>query len=105
VLLVPGYGGQTGSLSVLAARIRATGRRAIVVRLPGSGTGSLVTDAGVLSAAVMRALRGGAPSVDVVGYSAGGELGQRGLQADQAPPRLVLLRRWRQAWTAVTSCL
>ncbi len=27
VLLVPGYGGQTGSLSVLAARIRATGRR------------------------------------------------------------------------------
>jgi len=72
VLLVPGYGGQTGSLSVLAARIRATGRRAIVVHLPGSGTGSLITDAGVLNAAVERALRGGAPSVDVVGYSAGG---------------------------------
>ena len=72
VLLVPGYGGQTGSLNVLAARIRATGRRAVVVRLPGSGTGSLVTDAGVLNAAVERALRGGAPSVDVVGYSAGG---------------------------------
>ena len=72
VLLVPGYGGQTGSLSVLAARIRATGRRATVVRLPGSGTGSLITDAGVLNAAVERALRGGAPSVDVVGYSAGG---------------------------------
>jgi triacylglycerol lipase len=72
VLLVPGYGGQTGSLSVLAARIRATGRRAIVVRLPGSGTGSLITDAGVLNAAVERALRGGAPSVDVIGYSAGG---------------------------------
>jgi triacylglycerol lipase len=72
VLLVPGYGGQTGSLSVLAARIRATGRRATVVRLPGTGTGSLVTDAAVLNAAVERALRGGAPSVDVVGYSAGG---------------------------------
>ena len=72
VLLVPGYGGQTGSLSVLAARIRATGRRATVVRLPGSGTGSLITDAGVLNAAVERALRGGAPSVDVIGYSAGG---------------------------------
>ena len=72
VLLVPGYGGQTGSLSVLAARIRATGRRAIVVHLPGSGTGSLITDAGVLNAAVARALRGGAPSVDVIGYSAGG---------------------------------
>jgi pimeloyl-ACP methyl ester carboxylesterase len=72
VLLVPGYGGQTGSLRVLAARIRATGRRAIVVGLPGSGTGSLITDAGVLNTAVERALRGGAPSVDVVGYSAGG---------------------------------
>jgi triacylglycerol lipase len=72
VLLVPGYGGQTGSLSVLAARIRATGRRASVVRLPGSGTGSLITDAGVLNAAVERALGDGAPSVDVIGYSAGG---------------------------------
>jgi triacylglycerol lipase len=72
VLLVPGYGGQTGSLSVLAARIRATGRRASVVHLPGNGTGSLIADAGVLDAAVERALRDGAPSVDVIGYSAGG---------------------------------
>ena len=72
VLLVPGYGGQTGSLSVLAARIRATGRHASVVHLPGNGTGSLITDAGVLNAAVERALRDGAPSVDVIGYSAGG---------------------------------
>jgi triacylglycerol esterase/lipase EstA (alpha/beta hydrolase family) len=72
VLLVPGYGGQTGSLRVLAARIRATGRHATVVRLPGGGTGSLVTDAAALNAAVGRALRRGAPSVDVVGYSAGG---------------------------------
>lgn len=72
VLLVPGYGGQTGSLRVLAARIRATGRQASVVRLPGTGTGSLVTDAAVLNAAVERALHGGARSVDVVGYSAGG---------------------------------
>ena len=72
VLLVPGYGGSTASLSVLASRIRATGRQASVVRLPGDGTGSLVTDASVLDAAVTRALRGGAPSVDVIGYSAGG---------------------------------
>ncbi|MGH3068393.1 MAG: esterase/lipase family protein [Streptosporangiaceae bacterium] len=72
VLLVPGYGGSTGSLSVLARRIRAAGRAAAVVHLPGNGTGSLIADAGVLNAAVSRALRGGAPSVDVIGYSAGG---------------------------------
>ncbi len=72
VLLVPGYGGSTGSLSVLARRIRATGRVATVLHLPGRGTGSLIADAGVLNAAVNRALGGGAPSVDVIGYSAGG---------------------------------
>lgn len=72
VLLVPGYGGSTGSLSVLARAIRATGRTATVVTLPGQGTGSLIRDAAVLNDAVRRALRGGAPSVDVVGYSAGG---------------------------------
>jgi triacylglycerol lipase len=72
VLLIPGYGGSTQSLSVLAARIRASGRQATVVSLPGNGTGSLIQDATVLDAAAARALRGGAPSVDVVGYSAGG---------------------------------
>jgi triacylglycerol lipase len=72
VLLVPGYGGQTSSLSELAARIRATGRQATVVRMPGNGTGSLTADASVLNSAVSQALHDGAPSVDVIGYSAGG---------------------------------
>jgi triacylglycerol lipase len=72
VLLVPGYGGSTVALSVLAARIRAGGRQATVLRLPGNGTGSLIQDAQVLDAAVARALHEGAPSVDVIGYSAGG---------------------------------
>jgi hypothetical protein len=72
VLLVPGYGGNTSSLAILARRIRATGRQATVLHLPGNGTGSLFGDASVLNAAVSRALRGGAPSVDVIGYSAGG---------------------------------
>jgi triacylglycerol lipase len=72
VLLVPGYGGQTGSLSQLAARIRATGRQATVVGMPGNGTGDLNADASVLNEAVTRALDGGAPSVDIIGYSAGG---------------------------------
>jgi len=72
VLLVPGYGGRTGSLSTLAARIRSAGRQATVVPMPGNGTGDLNADASVLNAAVTRALDGGAPSVDVIGYSAGG---------------------------------
>jgi triacylglycerol lipase len=72
VLLVPGYGGGTGGLDVLAGRLRAAGREATVVRLPGDGTGDLTAQARDLDAVVDGALRGGAPSVDVVGYSAGG---------------------------------
>ena len=72
VFLVPGYGGSTRALSVLAGRIRAAGREATVLRLPGNGTGSLADDARVLDDAVTAALRSGAPSVDVIGYSAGG---------------------------------
>ncbi len=72
VLLVPGYGGGQGSLSRLADRLRATGRTATVVRLPGDGTGDLLAQADTLDTAVRRALRDGAPSVDVIGYSAGG---------------------------------
>jgi triacylglycerol lipase len=72
VLLVPGYGGGTSALSVLARRIRATGRAATVLRLPGNGTGSLLADAAALNAAVSQAIARGAPSVDVIGYSAGG---------------------------------
>ena len=72
VLLVPGYGGQTGALSALAARIRSAGRPASVVRMPGNGTGDLNAEASTLNGAVTRALDAGAPSVDLIGYSAGG---------------------------------
>jgi triacylglycerol lipase len=72
VLLVPGYGGSTAALDVLASRIQATGRTASVLTLPGNGTESLIADAAVLNAAVSDALAHGAPSVDVIGYSAGG---------------------------------
>jgi triacylglycerol lipase len=85
VLLVPGYGGQTGSLSALAARIRSTGREATVVRMPGNGTGNLNADAGVLNQAVNRALDAGAPSVDVIGYSAGGVVALLWARNDDGP--------------------
>lgn len=73
VLLVPGYGGSTASLQVLADALSAEGRDARVVRPTGSGTQDLRDQAADLGAAVDRALADtGAPSVDLVGYSAGG---------------------------------
>jgi triacylglycerol esterase/lipase EstA (alpha/beta hydrolase family) len=72
VLLVPGYGGSTSALDVLAARLRSAGRQATVVRLPADGTGDLRDQADALDRAARSAIAGGAPSVDVVGYSAGG---------------------------------
>jgi triacylglycerol lipase len=73
VLLVPGYGGSTDSLTVLADRLRAAGRDATVVDLPDGGTGDLAVQARTLADAADAARsRTGAGSVDVVGYSAGG---------------------------------
>jgi triacylglycerol lipase len=72
VLLVPGYGGSRGSLLRLAERIEATGRSATVLTLVGDGTGDLSAQVDVLDEAVDAVLADGAPSVDIIGYSAGG---------------------------------
>lgn len=72
VVLVPGYGGSTSSLDVLAAKIRATGRTAIVAHLAGDGTGDLQVQANVLNGYVNQALSSGSGPVTVIGYSAGG---------------------------------
>jgi triacylglycerol lipase len=72
VLLVPGYGGNQRSLAQLADRIVAAGRTATVVAPPGDGTGDLRAQAKNLGDAVQKAIDDGAPSVDIIGYSAGG---------------------------------
>ena len=72
VVLVPGYGGGTGALEELAARLEQEGRETVVVRLPADGTGDLREQAETLDAAVDAVLERGAPSVDLVGFSAGG---------------------------------
>jgi triacylglycerol lipase len=73
VLLVPGYGGSTQSLTTLASALRQTGRDVTIVTLPGQALGDLTDQATTLGAAADAARKrsGGAP-VDVVGYSAGG---------------------------------
>jgi hypothetical protein len=87
VLLVPGYGGGTGSLEVLADRIRAAGRPATVVPPPGDGTGDLRAQAAELDRAVAAELSGGAPSVDLVGFSAGGVVVRVWAQEHDGPAR------------------
>jgi triacylglycerol lipase len=72
VLLVAGYGGATSSLAGLAAALRAAGRSVQVVPPVGNGTGDLRVQAERLKAAADRAVAAGQPSVDVIGYSAGG---------------------------------
>jgi triacylglycerol lipase len=71
-VLVPGYGGNVGSLAPLADRLRSEGRDAVVVTLPGDGNGDLTGQADALGAVVTQVLDRGAPSVDLIGYSAGG---------------------------------
>lgn len=72
VLLVPGYGGATGGLEVLAQALRAAGRSATVVPLPGDGTGDLALSVAALDAAATAATSATGAPVDLVGYSAGG---------------------------------
>jgi triacylglycerol lipase len=87
VLLVPGYGGSQESLRGLADRIRATGRTADVLALAGDGTGDLSAQVDVLDGAVDDALGAGAPSVDVVGYSAGGVVAGLWVARDDGPAK------------------
>ena len=73
VLLVPGYGGSTTSLQVLADALGDAGRDARLVPPQGSGAEDLRDQAADLGSEVDDVLEEtGASSVDLVGYSAGG---------------------------------
>ncbi len=72
VLLISGYGGDVDALTPLAGAVEETGRDVIVVPAVDGGTGDLDEQAVVLGERVDGLLADGAPSVDVVGYSAGG---------------------------------
>ena len=94
VLLVPGYGGSTTALERLAVTLRARGRTAVVVPSPGDGTGDLRAQAGGVDAAARAAVAAGSPSVDVIGYSAGGvvvRIWVADLGGDQVARRVVTL--------------
>jgi triacylglycerol lipase len=73
VLLVPGYGGNVHSLEPLAGALRSAGRTAVIVDPVSDGTGDLRAQAAHLGELADRVRKdGGAASVDVIGYSAGG---------------------------------
>jgi triacylglycerol esterase/lipase EstA (alpha/beta hydrolase family) len=73
VILVPGYGGDTSDLDPLAAALRREGRRAVVFQPTGNEQGDLRVQARRLATLTATTLeRTGDPSVDLVGYSAGG---------------------------------
>lgn len=59
-------------LETLANRLESAGRTTILLALPDDATGDLNVQAGILATRVTQALNAGAPSVDLVGYSAGG---------------------------------
>jgi len=90
VILVPGYGGDAGMLDPLALQLRKAGRTTIVLDLPNAATGDLRGQEKVLAAQVSAELKKGAPSVDLVGYSAGGIVVALYVEADPSHVRRVV---------------
>jgi triacylglycerol lipase len=72
VVLVPGFGGDDSMLVSLANRLHRAGRTTVLLAIPNDATGDLRGQADLLGAKVRALLKAGAPSVDLVGYSAGG---------------------------------
>jgi triacylglycerol lipase len=72
VLLVPGRAADSGALADLQIRIFLTGRRTIIVSTGIEDNGDLRAQAAQIQKTAQDLIDDGAPSVDVVGYSAGG---------------------------------
>jgi len=72
VLLVPGRNADSGPLVDLQRRLFLSGRRAIIVSTGIEDTGDLRAQARQVEKTARELIAKGAPSVDVVGYSAGG---------------------------------
>jgi triacylglycerol lipase len=69
IVVVPGYGGDAGSVATLAAHLESLDRPVHVVELPALGTGPLGESGRALDRAVDRLE---VSKVDLVGFSAGG---------------------------------
>lgn len=72
VLILPGYGNDADDVAPLAEALRGAGREVEVIPGPDGGRGDLRGQAELAAEAAQRAVDDGAPSVDVLGYSAGG---------------------------------
>lgn len=87
ILLVPGYGGGTEGVSAMADRLKAAGVPAEVISI-GDGQGDLRGYADTVLARARTLVAEGAPSVDLVGFSAGGVI-VRTVATDPAAETLV----------------
>ena len=84
VVVVPGYGARLASLDPLVAELRREGRQAVVFEPTQGGEGDLRVQARRLGDLVQRTLASsGAPSVDLVGYSAGGVIARLYVRDDE----------------------
>lgn len=82
-ILIPGYGGGAGGLTGLADHLRASGREVVIADI-GDGRGDLSAYGVQVSQVAAGLVAGGATSVDLVGYSAGGLIARAALEADPA---------------------
>jgi pimeloyl-ACP methyl ester carboxylesterase len=71
VLLIPGYGGGTQPLQAMSSTLRAQGVVHEIINID-DGTGDLTLYAQRVIARAQQLVAGGSPSVDLIGFSAGG---------------------------------